>query len=194
MTLVAALAGACGFGGTPDPRNLEGAMAYAALAVERDDPAMLFRIVDARARHAMISIVNDRRAAASLVRETYPEAERAAALARLGDAAEVESARELFARRCDAACRSTIGGDVGKPERTETEGEETIVHTARGTTVRVWRAEEGDWWGLVWHTDELDEERARANRDLRLIEENAETYRRRRELEGSESDAPTKAD
>src|SRR5690606_42084184 len=58
LFVVASLAGC---DNAPDPRELGGALAYVAWAVENDDPRALYQVVDPRARHAMISIVNDRR-------------------------------------------------------------------------------------------------------------------------------------
>lgn len=174
----------CGIGGTPDPRELEGAIGYLAVAIERDDPAMLFRAVDARARHAMISIVADRQRARDLIRADYPEDAREAALAELGDAATVADAPALFALRCDVTCRRELSEKLGAPTEQHTEGEELVVTTSRGGTLRFHRPEGDDaWYGWVWETAALDTERDRANRDLRQIEQNAETYRRRRELE-----------
>ena len=43
-----------------DRKELEGALAHAAQAIEGDDGASLFRVIDPRARHAMASIVADR--------------------------------------------------------------------------------------------------------------------------------------
>lgn len=175
---------ACGIGGTPDPRELEGAIAYLAVAIERDDPSMLFRAVDARARHAMISIVADRQRAAEIIRVDYPEDQRAAALAELGDAATVEDATALFALRCDTACRHELSQQLGAPTEQRVEGDELVVTTVRGGTLRFHKPSGTDaWYGWVWETDALDAERDHANRDLRQIEQNAETYRRRRALE-----------
>ena len=134
----------------------------------------------------MHSIVGDRRAAAAIIEESYPPSERDRALAELGDAVGVDDAAGLFAARCDAECRSEIGSRLGGVERTEVDGEELVVHTVRGAIVRLYRRAEGHWWGIVWQTAELDRERSRANQDLRRVEQNAETYRRRRQLEGRE--------
>ena len=62
------------------------------------------------------------------------------------------------------------------------EGEELRVTTPQGH-VRLYRAQEGDWWGMVWERDELSRERDRAGQDRRRIEANAETYRRRQALQ-----------
>lgn len=132
----------------------------------------------------MISIVSDRRAAAERIRADYPDEEREDALRRLGDAAEVENAEALFAQRCDSGCRAEIGRAVGAvtaQHETEPPGQIRVV-TTRGE-LEAYRESDGHWWGLVWHTAELDDERNRANRDLAMVERNAATYRRRAELE-----------
>lgn len=172
--------------GPPDPRTVEGTLAYISRAVEREAPEELYKVIDERSRHAMISIVSDRREAARLVRESYPPGERAAALAALGDAAEVETAAQLFGRRCDEACRRAIGESVGAPAEVREEGPMTVVTTVRGTKVRLYRGSPNGWYGLEWHPDELAAERNRANRDLAIIRENAETFERRRALEREE--------
>lgn len=157
-------------------------MAYAAIAIEEDDGAKLFRVIDVRARHAMISVVNDRRAAAEIVRRDYPEGERARTLEWLGDAAEVVDASELFARRCAQTCRDELASRIGAVVSRERVDEIERVTTTRGT-VDLHREAEGHWWGIVWRTGELDEERNRASHDLAAVERNATTHRRRSELD-----------
>lgn len=168
-----------------DPRTVRGMMGYAAAAAAGDDASRLFRVVDARARHAMVSIVADRHRAARIIAADYPEELREAALEQLGDARLAEDAEALFAARCGSACRQEIAASVGAPETQQEQGDELVVHTVRGETLRLHRAAEGEWWGIVWQTEALDGERDRANRDLRTIEGNAETYRRRAQLERS---------
>jgi len=163
-----------------------GALAYAARAIENEDSRKLYRVIDERARHALISIVADRRAAADLIRESYPPSERDRALAELGDAAQVEDGEGLFALRCDSECRSEVGARIGGVESSEEDGEELVVHTSREEELRLYRRGEGHWWGIVWRTAALDRERSRANQDLHRIEDNAETYRRRAQLEDRE--------
>ena len=174
--LALSILAACG--GEPDPRTLPGMLEYASRAIGDGDRTRLFRVIDPRSRHAMASIVEDRRASARLIRETYPEDQQAAALEQLGMATEAEDAAGLFAQRCDEACMADIAGRLGAPTDTQEDGDELVVRTSRGATLRV-RGGGDDWFGIVWRFDELDAERARANQDRQLVQQNAETYRRR---------------
>ena len=142
-------------GGAPDPRTLEGATAYALLALEQNDAERLYRVIDARARHAMISVVKDRGDARALIERSYPAPERAPALATLGEASQVSTPMALFALRCNAECRSGFSESLGAVTATRTEGAETIAHTTRDVDVRWYRKRSTDWWGLVWNTEAL---------------------------------------
>ncbi len=175
--------GACG--GRPDPRTLEGATAYAAEAIAEGDTTRLYRVIDSRARAAMISIVTDRLRAREIIERSYPEAERAAAVAALCDAAEVRDAPGLFVRRCDSRCIASIRDSLGAPTEVRMEGRVAVVRTPRERELRWYRKTDADWWGLEWNTQALSDERERANRDVAAIEENARTFERRRALEGS---------
>lgn len=172
-----------GCGGVPDPRTIDGALAYAARAIEHRDPRTLFRVLDVRSRHAMISIVADRQRAKAIIERSYPADVRAEALAELGDGATVADAPALFAKRCDRTCIATFRDALGAVVERHVDGDETVVRTTRGETLRLYRRREGDWWGLVFQTDELFAERDRASRDREMIAQNARTYERRRALE-----------
>ena len=173
--------GGCGES-APDPRTVRGAIAAATLALEQRDSARLFRCIDQRARHAMASIVTDRKAAQALITAQYPQAERDAALQALGDAAQVATPAELFAKRCGAACMNALAAELGAPASEQPDGEEVVVTTVRGTTLHMHPGKDG-YYGLVWNTRELSEERDRASRELGQITENASVYERRRTLE-----------
>jgi len=175
----------------PDPRSIEGALDGAARAIEASDGRRLFRVIDERARHAMYAIVKSRGEAAALVKADYPDQEKAQALAALGDAASVKDAPELFAARCTRACMDAIATQLGAPVRQERQGDEIVVTTARGGTLHMFPGSDG-WFGLVWHTQELADERTRAARELLQIRDNAATYRRRRELEAAGATRPGK--
>jgi hypothetical protein len=167
----------------PDPRTLGGALDAAARAVEAGDGRALFRVTDQRARDAIVSIVKDRSRAVRLIRADYPPAERSVALRALGDAAAAKDAPDLFAKRCcGAACMAKLAAELGAPVSHVERGDELEVHTTRGGSLRLRRGRDG-WWGIVWNTTALFDERTRAARELVQIRANAEIYRRRRALE-----------
>ena len=151
-----------------------------ATSIENQDARAMFRVIDPKSRHAMASIVKDRRDARALIEASYPAEAKASALASLGDASDVADAAALFAKRCPAACLRGLGANLGAPTGTRREGDVTIVTTTRGELS--FRGGGSDWYGLVWNTDALAAERERANRDLALIRENAATYQRRQAL------------
>ena len=104
---------------------------------------------------------------------TEPEAD-------AGAAAEMEDAAALFEDRCGRACMADLGSRIGAPLSQTQDGDELVVETPRGGTLRVTGGGD-DWFGIVWHYDELDAERQRANQDRLLVEANARTYQRRLE-------------
>lgn len=75
-----------------------------------------------------------------------------------------------------------IGANLGAPVDESPAGDELLVRTAEGRSVRMFKGRDG-FWGLVWRTQELSDERLRAARERSQIIANAEVYRRRRQLE-----------
>jgi hypothetical protein len=181
LVALASLASAT-LGCSPDTRSVEGALAAAARATESGDARALYKVLDERARHAMISIVRDRRRSAELVQAQYPEPERSRTLAALGEAAHVEDAASLFARRCDAGCMAAIAAQLAAPRSQRQAGAELVVDTARDTEVRLYRGSDTRY-GLVWQTEALSRERNQAARDAEQIQKNADLYAKRRRLE-----------
>jgi hypothetical protein len=185
--LFAAIACAALFGaggcGPSDPREPRGAIAAAAEAVERGDGRKLFRLMDQRSRHALSAIQKARSEARKLVLADYPAAEQGPALAGLGDAALARDAADLFVQRCPAACQAELGRGLAAPVAERAVGDELEVETTAGTKLRLRRGND-TWYGLVFRTAELSEERDRAARELEQIRQNAEVYRKRRALEG----------
>jgi hypothetical protein len=173
----------------PDPRTVEGAIDAVARAVELRDGRALYRVLDQRARHALISVVEDRQASAALIRADYPPELRGAALQELGDAVQVLDAAGLFAARCPEACLAELAQKVGAPVAEERAGRLVHVRTARGTTLDMYAGDDA-WYGLVWNTAELSHERNEAARQRVQIGKNAEIYRRRRQLEAASGSAP----
>lgn len=163
-------------------QTIRGALAVSAEALESNDAARFFNVLDERARFALAATVKERLAARELIVRDYPEAEQAQALAALGDAAQVQTPAELFARRCDAGCLRAFRELVGAPAAEQVVGDEVAVTTTRGTTLHM-HAGKDRTYGIVWNTRELSDERARASRERRLIEENASIYRKRRALQ-----------
>jgi hypothetical protein len=166
-------------------QSVRGALAVSAEALESNDAARFFNVLDERSRFALSATVKERLAAKELIARDYPEGDRAQALAALGDAGEVQTPAELFARRCDAACLRGFRELVGAPAAERVEGDEVVVTTTRGTTLHM-HAGTDRTYGLVWNTRALSDERARAARELKQIRENAEIYRKRSALEGKE--------
>lgn len=177
--LVFASVVACG--GGSDPRELEGALSRAADALAQRDAADLFRVIDQRARHAMASITESRRNAATLIRKSYPTALQGQALSELGDAAGARDASDLFRLRCDATCLDGLSQQVGAPVETRQEGVEIVVKTARGGELRMYRGND-TWYGIVWNTEALRRERDRAAAELDQVKSNAALYDEQRKL------------
>jgi hypothetical protein len=168
--------------GDPDGRTVRGALAAAAEAIEAQDARKLFRLIDQRGRNALASIAHSHALACKLIEADYPENERAAALSTLGDCGHTDSPEALFAARCDATCMHALAVQLGAPEAEVVAGDEVVVRTTRGTSLHM-HAGKDHWYGLVWKTPELIEERTQAARELQAITENAAVYRKRRELE-----------
>jgi hypothetical protein len=166
---------------TYDATDVRGAMAGAASALESGDGIGLFSYIDERARFALGSTVQSRGDARKVIEADYPLAERSAAVAALGDAAQVATGAELFARRCAPDCMRTLAGQVGAPVSQIVEGDEVRVTTSRGTTLHMFAGQDGRY-GIVWNTKACMAERAQASHDFRQIEENAVVYRKRRAL------------
>ena len=167
--------------GHADGYSVRGALAIAAEAVEANDAARLFPALDERTRFAMQATVKARAEARAIIERDYPEPEKAQALAALGEAGQVASAEELFARRCDQTCLGSFGEVVGAPTAQVAVGDELEVTTVRGRTLRMHAGKDGGY-GAVWRTKETSDERSRASGELRLIRENAAIFRRRQQL------------
>ncbi|HEX4353355.1 MAG TPA: hypothetical protein VHZ95_10580 [Polyangiales bacterium] len=126
--------------------------------------------------------MNTRRDARKLIEADYPPAERAPALAALGEAGQVATAEALFRRRCASVCMQRFADAVGAPVSQRMSGDEVEVTTVRGKTLRMHAGNDGGY-GLVWKTEALSDERDQAARELVRIRENAAVYRQRKKLE-----------
>ena len=164
------------------PQTLDAMLDFAVSAIEANNPKALFRAIDERSRFAMDSIVSDRNRAAKIIARDYPDEAKRTALAQLGEAADVESATELFVSRCSKACMREFGLKVASRKSIEKHGNETLVHTVKGTQIRVYGGPGTTGYGLVWRNNKLTQERIKANRDLKTVIQNAKIYRQRRKL------------
>jgi hypothetical protein len=81
------------------------------------------------------------------------------------------------------ACRQDLTEQLAAPASVEGDAVDVRVLTVRGATLHFHRLAPENWWGLVWHTQELDAERARAAEERRAIEANAAVYERSRRLQ-----------
>lgn len=176
---------------TGQQSTVRGALANAAEALEGRDAVRFFATLDQRTRFAMISTVNTRREARRLIEADYPESEKARALEALGEAAQVETGAELFARRCDLSCLNNFADSVGAPASEVVRGDEVEVTTVRGHTLRMHAGTDGEY-GIVWSTQATSAERAQAARELVRIRENAAVYRRRKALASSANPASSR--
>jgi hypothetical protein len=117
-----------------------------------------------------------------VIEADYPEPDRSKALQAVGDAALATGAADLFARRCPKACRAALGAALGAPVSERKQGEEIVVETTGGKSVRLYRGTDAHY-GIVWNTDALVQERLERSRAFDQFEKNAAIYRQRRALE-----------
>jgi hypothetical protein len=164
-----------------DATTVEGALSRASAAVARGDHDDLLASLDERSRFALSSVYFARKRAAQVIRESYPAAARDLALRELGDAAQAESVVDLFRKRCDEVCVQNIADRLGAPRATHSEGRKVTVETVRGTTLELYRGDDGRY-GVVWDPDRLARERTRSAAELDLIEKNGALYRSQRAL------------
>jgi len=174
------LAACTGHAGGRTPRE---ALAASAEAIEANDGERLFAQLDERVRFALGGVVSARQRARQLIQTDYPPSEKAGALAALGDAGEVDTAAQLFARRCGPDCMAKFADLVGAPASEVVQGEEVEVTTVRGRILHMHAGKDGRF-GIVWNLQAATDEVRQASRELAQIKENADVYRRKAELLG----------
>lgn len=158
-----------------------GALRAATDAADRSDARALYRVLDQRARFAMAATVRYRRQGASLIEAFYPTEVKSRALDDLGDARFAKNAEDLFVRRCNIDCLKRFRAKLGTAASVQTRDRMTRVITQRGGEVYFYR-DTTHRYGLVWHSDELEEEKVRAARDLSVIQHNVDVLKRRKAL------------
>jgi hypothetical protein len=164
----------------PSDRTPQGAYFRVASAVNRDEPAAFFAYIETEAQHACFTIGEYRAKAKARVLASFPQEERAAALANLEPYASAVDGPLVFAQ---AARRhgwvARLRQDLSGVEQVQIEGERASVQTVRGTRYPFRRRDNGIW-GLTLFTAVLLEEAQRAARDYELIQAAAQDYDRQR--------------
>ncbi len=166
---------------TPNPREVEGAIARAVAAASAHDAKALFNALDQRERFAMAAVVKARKRAAEVIRTSYPPEAQAEALARLGDALHAETGAALLAMRCPTACMDALAARLSSPRNVQHRERTVEVETVRGERLELYRADDGTY-GLVWNSEAAQRENSRAFAELDLIKQNADMYAKQRAL------------
>jgi len=165
----------------PDAHQVEGAIARSEAAASSRDGEALFHSLDQRARFAMAGMVKARKRAAEIIRAGYPAEAQAEALARLGDALQVDKPEALFMLRCPERCMDDLAAVLAPPRSSQEHDRLVRVETIRGESVELYRADDGTY-GLVWNSDALRRESSRSFAELDLIQRNADMYAKQRAL------------
>lgn len=155
----------------------EGAYQRIASAIAAGEPEACFAYLEQDAQHASFTIARYSAEITALIRSSYPEPERTAALRRYEPAAAAGDGPRLWALL--AQSRGWIGRlrrDLSGAERCELAGERATVVTSRGTRYSFRRRPNGIW-GLTMFTAELTAEAEHLARDLPAIRQAAEDYR-----------------
>jgi hypothetical protein len=162
----------------PSDRTPEGAYLRVVIAVNRGKPEKAFAYTETRAQHACYTIRDMRKRALSLVLSDFPESERAKTVSSFKAYAEAPDGADVFALYArERGWFDRLRRDVSGIAKVETNGERATVVTVRGTRYAFRRRENGIW-GLTLFTAALAAEAERSSRDLKMIEQSAQDYRR----------------
>lgn len=178
-TLVCGLLAAC-----RHPRTPEQACEDFLRAVSEGDGGSVFDSLLETTRWAFFTVQKNHREMRQLVGDTYPPAERTAALARLYGA-DAESGRDLFIQiypeRYAAAWTSRLGSGeprlVPSPDSTAGQASEFLCQRSSGQPFRIRRTASGKW-GMSELNSEWEQAQLRAIHDLETVKKNADLYRR----------------
>jgi hypothetical protein len=167
----------------PSDRTPEGAYLRVMSAVNRGEPEAFFPYIETPGQHACYTIRNYRRKARERVLETYPEPERARALAAYAAEAAAPDGADIFALYAHRlGWLDRLRRDMSGIAKVEVNGARASVETVHGTRYP-FRRRENDIWGLTLFTATLVGEAQKAARDASLIERAAADYERVRTAE-----------
>jgi hypothetical protein len=158
------------------PQSPEEAFAELKKASQSTPPQVdqLFLVLDRKSRWSLMSVFKDRKQICKLVREHYPRARQARELQRCRMAASSESATAFFAayarqhKLLEPLTRlGAISGRRGSAQRVELQ--------SQGATLAF--CKEPDGWFYCGFSDQLDQLKVKAARDLTTVQENVDAYR-----------------
>ncbi len=162
----------------PSDRTPEGAYLRVVKAVNNGRPEEFFAYLETPAQHAAYTIRDYRKQSLRLVRERFPEPERARLAAQYEADARAADGADVFANYArQLHWLDRLRRDLSGAKQVEIHGERATVETARGTRYSFRRRENGIW-GLTMFTATLVSEAEKAARDHRLIQTAAEDYAR----------------
>jgi hypothetical protein len=162
----------------PSDKTPEGAYLRVVTAVNRGKPELAFAYTETEAQHACYTVRDTRKRAKSVVMADYPEGERLRALEAFDAFADAKDGADVFALYArQRGWFDRLRRDVSGIVKVETQGERATVVTVKGTRYALRRRDNGIW-GMTLFTAALVSEAERASRDLALIEQSAEDYRR----------------
>jgi hypothetical protein len=162
----------------PPDRTPEGAYARIALFIGERRPRDAFPFLETEAQWASFTILKERRAALTRVRQAYPSDQARPLVDAWRDVADAPDGPDVFARLAQArGWIARLERDLSGVAAVEIQGERASVVTARGTRYPFRRRDNGIW-GLTTFTAELQAEADKASRDLEVVERAADDYER----------------
>ncbi len=161
----------------PPDTTPEGAYRRIAHSLSRGKPHELFSYLEEDAIHAIFSMHGYAREIIEAVRASYPEAERARALARYERFSQPEDPAALWVTFAEErGFLRQLRRDLSGIDHVDRSGERATVVTARGTRYPL-RVRPNGIWGLSMFTAQLDAEARRLARDWDTIRRAAHDFR-----------------
>ena len=155
-----------------DLATVSSAHQVVAAAAKAKDAATLYECLDTKTRWSLMSVLRAKREIRQLVRKHYPRARQGRELRRTRLAGRANNDAEYFAALAGGLWEKI---PVGPSHKVKREGERSVVVTKKGELP--FCREEGQWryCGLREHFEQL---KLRVSRDLELVRENAEAFRK----------------
>lgn len=162
----------------PSDRTPKGAYLRIVKAVNQGKAREFFAYTEEKAQHACFTIRDYRKRARTLVEADFPPEARKKWQARHGAVAAAEHGADVFAHFVlENGWLDQLRLDVSGVEEVIVRGERATIRTSQGARYAMRRRPNGIW-GLTAFTPVLVEEAERAARDLDVVEQAAEDYRR----------------